>query len=589
MENHTINSAVPRGEHPRPDFRRANWMTLNGAWQFAFDDDDTGLLNNWHMPGTELERSITVPFAYQTELSGIGLSEYHPVVWYKRQFEIPGSAKGKRAFLCFGAVDYESDIFIDGECVFMHTGGYTPFTVEATRFCKNNSSITVAVRVADFNDPAQPRGKQYWKDVPDRCWYTPCTGIWQSVWLEFIDGARIETAAITPDIDNARAEIEIDLESCEPEMSAEIDVAFDGKRVAKIHAFVPEKRFTVTVNLAEPDHIDEVHYWWPHSPRLYDVSIKLLKDGVLCDEVNTYFGMRKVAIENGRFLLNNQPYYLKMVLDQGYWRQSGLTPPGDEAIVEDIKLTKEFGFNGARKHQKIEDPRYYYWADKLGLLVWGELPAAYRFGRFEIQALSRDLQEFIHRDRSHPSIVAWVPINESWGVRKIRDLAAHQSLARALYHLAKACDPSRPVISNDGWELVETDITAIHDYSPEGGGFNEKYGTLDENLYPMHRRLLAMNEGLSEDAAAVISEYGGIALKEHTVNGSWGYFRSAENIDELVERFAGLTRSIFAIRSVCGLCYTQLSDVYQEVNGLLDFDHKPKLPPERIAGILNER
>ena len=612
--------ALARSAYPRPDFRRNEWLSLNGAWQFAFGD------------GGAFTHEIIVPFAYQSPLSGItppggaaqpgampppdsaDSGERHSVVWYRREVELPRSFSGKRVFLCFGAVDYEARVYIDGMLVCAHTGGYTPFSVEVKK-----QRFTLTVRAEDKDDPAQPRGKQYWKDPTDRCWYTPCTGIWQSVWLECVGGAKIDDAAIIPDIDGCRADVEIELEDYKPGMSVEIDVSFEGRNIASVSANAPDKRFVTTINLAEPDYIDDLHLWWPHNPKLYDVSIKLLSDGIISDEVFTYFGMRKVSVEDGRFMLNNRPYYLKMILDQGYWRAGGMTAPSDDAYAEDIRLVKSFGFNGIRKHQKIEDPRFYYEADRLGIIVWGELPSAYRFGMFEISALSRDFQEFIRRDRSHPSVAAWVPLNESWGVRRIRDNAAQQSFARALYHLGKACDPTRPIISNDGWEQVETDIVTIHDYAFNGDRFAEKYTRLSQDLYPMSRRLFARgaetpagaaNCGTNPRAAAscvsascgaeaprcdsdaprpaaMMTEYGGIALREQTRDGRWGYNMYADDMDELIKRFEDLTRAIAAIPSFCGFCYTQLTDVYQEVNGLLDFDHKPKLPPERVAEILS--
>lgn len=524
---------------------------------------------------------IEVPFVYQSALSGIGTAAIHERVWYKRDCIIPDEYRSKRVFLHFGAVDYKAVVYINGFQVGTHVGGYTPFQIEITSYC-GEGSVTIAVEVEDQPDPAQPRGKQYWTDQPDRCWYTASTGIWQSVWLEAVDGTRILSAAITPDIDHEQALFAIETERFRPDQELEILVTYKGNPVSCIRSLLSDKRVNIWIPMQPPDYIDELHYWTPENPHLYDVTLRLYEGNRQTDEVQTYFGMRKIAVENGRIMLNNQPIYLKMVLDQGYWKNGELTAPTDEALEADVRLIKAMGFNGVRKHQKIEDPRFYYWADKLGLLVWGEMPSAYQYGRYEIAALTRDLQEFVGRDFNHPCIMAWVPLNESWGVRKMRDSCSQQNFGRSLYYLLKALDGSRLVCTNDGWESVTTDIVGIHDYAPNGASFSQKYGVLDASTYPMFRRLYAVGEN-PEGHAAIMTEFGGKALAAQTDDVNWGYNSQADSETELIDAFAEWTAAIRAVSSLCGYCYTQLSDVHQEVNGLLDHDHVPKVELSSIA------
>lgn len=570
---------VPRPEYPRPDFARELWMTLNGEWEFEFDERP--------QPGQDYSRKIMVPFVYQTKASGIGEEAAHNRIFYRKSFQVMPEFAGKRTFLHFGAVDYQTKVLLNGETLGEHTGGYTPFAFEITDVLKSEDNV-LEVWVTDMPDTAQPRGKQYWKEVPDRCWYTPTSGIWQSVWIEAVEGKAIESFQITPDIDNACIELELKAEECTGDTTVRAEIFYKGEKVQLAEFSLGARRRRLTISLLEADAIDEVHFWSPEHPNLYDIRLTLCMGGRIQDVVTGYFGMRRIACENGRILLNHYPYYLKMVLDQGYWEESGLTAPTDEALRRDVELCLEYGFNGARKHQKIEDPRYYYWCDRLGLLVWGEIPSGYEFCGDEIENITRDLQEFIKRDYNHPSVIAWVPLNESWGVRKMKVDQRQQHFGESLYYLLKSLDPMRLVSTNDGWENVTGDIAGIHDYAQEGDAIRKKYnsGRLEdlEGFYPGHRKLLAQGYHRG-DMALMITEYGGIALKKDAVEGAWGYAEAEATIDSLVERYRDVTEAIGEIKEICGFCYTQLTDVYQEVNGLLNFDHSVKVPSERIREI----
>lgn len=571
---------------PRPDFRRENWMDLSGMWEFAFDEDwkqgENGLSEKVY------PRKIEVPFAYQTPRSGIHIQEIHEVIWYKRSFIISNSMRGKRVFLNFAAVDYEAYVWLNGQLLGSHQGGYTPFSFEITQYLKEENEVVLKVK--DEVDTAQPRGKQYWTDSPDRCWYTPTSGIWQMVWIETVDQKPIDHVKIVPDIDTNSVLFGITVpEYCQGD-KVELTIFYKEKMVKEAMVSLDGKRTEVIIALKPEDSIDEIHHWSPEKPNLYDVQLTLLHNGEKLDRIETYFGMRKIAVDEGKLLLNNHPYYFKMILDQGYWEESGLTPPSMNALLHDVVMTKSYGYNGARKHQKIEDPRYYYLADVLGLVVWGEMPSGYEFCDDEIGNISRDFQEFIRRDGNHPCIVAWVPLNESWGVRKIVSNTRQQEFAKMLYHMAKAYDSQRLVSTNDGWENVEADIISIHDYSMFGeeilGKYTKEVLESPETLTAGNRRLFAFGEKARKGKQVImVTEYGGIAMEKDTSGSNWGYGKTENDANDVIRRYQDVTCAIMKIPGCYGFCYTQLTDVYQEVNGLMDMRHETKLDPAKIRQI----
>lgn len=576
---------IPRNEYPRPDFQRDCWESLNGRWEFTFDDDRCGEKLGYPEGKGAFSTEIVVPFSYHTPASGIGDTTLHDVVWYRRTFDLPEKMKEKRVFLHFGAVDYEAAVYLNGKLLGRHIGGYSPFCFDITDVVLAKDNL-LTVRALDTNDMSQPRGKQIWKDSPFACFYWPTTGIWQPVWLEATGEQRIQSIKMTPDIEQDLLNLELMVDGFVPENEVEIEVTYNGRTVKKLTSSLDHRLSEIAISLYSEWFEEEVHYWTPENPRLYQIRLRLLNAGQLVDEVQSYFGMRKISVRDGKIELNNKPYYLRMVLDQGYWAESGLTPPTDEAIRRDVELTKAYGFNGARKHQKIEDPRYYYWCDVLGLLVWGELPSGYQFTDSEICNLTRDMQTFIQRDYNHPCLMAWIPLNESWGVSKIWNDRRQQHLGESLYHLCKAMDPTRLVSTNDGWEMVTTDIAGVHDYAPTGEMIRKNLPAdkLDqlEVLMPQDRHLVA--EGYSvKGCPLMMTEYGGIALASQAENGAWGYAGAEKDVASLVRRYIDVTEAIENIPEICGFCYTQLTDVYQEVNGLLDCNHEIKVPIEDIA------
>ena len=589
-----MHKEIPRSEHPRPDFMRDTFLNLNGPWQFGFDDGDAGLWEGWQRPGFRLPLEITVPFAYQTKLSGIGpTDEIHPIIWYRRAFEVPAEMAGKRVLLHFGAVDYRCQVYVNGQMAGTHEGGYTPFYLDITHLLIDGEN-DLCLRVTDEPDFTRPRGKQYWDRGLMGCWYTPVSGIWQTVYLEAVGEYHLTQLHITPDIDRHLFTAEIALDHLPVEgMALRLDVSFGGKSCRSITATVSNRVSSVPVDLNVRGALDTVRLWSPEHPDLYDVEITLTKDGGVVDHVKTYFGMRKVEVKDGWVYLNNCPVYQRLVLDQGYWPDSNITPPSDEAIRQDIEYTKAFGYNGARKHQKLEDPRYYYWADRLGLLVWGEVPSPYDFTDETVKGVADTLARFIDRDFNHPCIITWVPLNESWGVRQIYTDARQQAAGRMLYHLTKALDGTRLCSTNDGWEQVETDICALHDYAAGGEVIEAHFA--DRETVETHtcdwRPAFARGHRPSGREAFMVTEYGGIAFQNIGVQGemggmeTWGYHDKVTDEAAFFERFKSVTDAIRAIPYCQGYCYTQLTDVMQEINGLLTPDRRPKVDVQRFASI----
>ncbi len=586
--------SVSRTQHPRPNFVRPWWQSLDGAWSFAYDDANEGLRARWYQEGHSLPMTIQVPFTYQSELSGIGDSAYHPILWYKRTFSVPEDQAGKRVLLRFGAVDYACRVYLNGEMVGSHEGGYTPFTIDITTWLREGDN-ELCLRVLDSRDAAQPRGKQYWEDGLMGCWYTPNSGIWQTVYLETLTGTGIENIFVTPDIDQYSAKVEVNLDKVPMgDLSLEYEVRFEGRLVRKVQSAVPYKRYEITLDMRDASRVDSVRLWSPDTPNLYDLIVRVKRGDKVLDEVATYFGMRKVSLANGHVLLNNTPVYQRLVLDQGYWPDGMLTPPDGDALKKDVELIKAFGFNGVRKHQKIEDPRFYYWCDRVGLLCWGELPSAYEFCRDEIYNFTTTMMDFIKRDYNHPSIITWVPLNESWGVREIYNHEQQQRLSNTLFQLSKAMDGTRLVSGNDGWEQTHTDIVAIHDYAPWGEDIARNFADREtvEKTFASWRMSYAKDyepEHGAYEEPFLVTEYGGIAMTIKGAQGqmenmeTWGYHDKVESEEAFFERYRSVTDAIRAIPYCRGYCYTQLTDVMQEINGLLLPDRTPKVAPEKFA------
>ncbi len=584
-----MTKQIPRSEHPRPDKYRESWLCLNGEWDFAFDESGIGEAEKWQ-GRTTLDTKITVPFVYQCELSGLNDKRHSDYIWYHRTVTVPAEFEGKRVLLHFGAADYITKVWLDGQYLGSHEGGYTPFEFDITNHvkCDGKKKHHLSVMCEDRLDTEQPRGKQSFRPENFACWYAPMSGIWQSVWLEAVGINYIKEVRITPDVDHASVKFEINANNVPEGMKAKVEVSYKGAPVVDGTVSFCHRRAEVTLSLGHDETIEGFHYWFPATPNLYDVNVSLVKDDVVEDSLVTYFGMRKLEIIGDRIFLNYREIYQRLILDQGYWKDGLLTAPTDDALKLDIELTRKLGFNGARKHQKFEDPRYLYWADKLGLLVWGELPSAYWFNDAEKRNMLRDLSEAIARDYNHPALIAWVPLNESWGVYAIKENKEMQQLNDMLYHVVHSLDGTRFVSGNDGWEQAETDIVTAHDYTAYNKDLrHEDYE--DAEIFglgcPNKSRTVTADNYDNTGKPCLLTEYGGIAFSKDSGNGNWGYNGAVNDEEVFLARYDDITTAFKSLPYIRGYCYTQLTDVFQEVNGLLDMDRNPKVSVDKIRAI----
>jgi hypothetical protein len=579
----------PPAEHdyPRPLLRRRDkWLRLDGPWEFAIETHP-----RWRSPDEiELDRMIEVPFAPETPRSGIGRTGLFGACWYRRRIELGPIAPEERVLLHFNAVDYEASVWIDGVLATEHEGGYTPFWCDITDLVGLDGHCEIVVRALDDPaDLAKPRGKQDWRPQSHSIWYPRTTGIWQTVWCERVPATSISEVQWSTNLERWEVGLHARLtgiiaRGLRLRLRLRVGTTLLTEDVYSVGAGEVHRQ----VALSDPgiDDFRNELLWSPESPTLIDAELALLDpEGRVVDEVESYTALRSFVVEGNRFLLNGRPYPLRMVLDQGYWPDTGMTPPDEHALRRDVELTRAMGFNGARKHQKIEDPRYLYWADRLGLLVWEEMPSAYRFTSRSVERLMRQWLEVLRRDLSHPCIVAWVPFNESWGVPNLPDSTAEQNYVRALYHATKTIDPVRPVVGNDGWEAVVTDIIGIHDYDGDPDRIARRYASREllPRLLEHERpggRALVIGLGPSPAHPLVLSEFGGISCSDDPK--AWGY-SVCPDVRAFEAAYFELLATVRSLEVFSGFCYTQLTDTYQEANGLLYGDRTPKFPLEHIA------
>jgi beta-galactosidase/beta-glucuronidase len=582
---------IPRPEYPRPQFVRDEWINLNGEWEFAFDDSNKGVEAGWH-EGATLSDRILVPFPYQSALSGINDKGVHEVVWYARDLEIAELGE-KDLLLHFGAVDYRSTVWVNGHEVGHNRGGHVPFWFDIAPYLKVGKN-RVVLRVEDTQDPNQPRGKQSTTGLPHGIDYYCTTGIWQTVWLEPVSPIRIQEIDITPLLEESALELSIYLHAPSTGWDISIEVLDDGKVISKADVKTPYATLRTRVK------VPNAKLWTPDTPHLYGLRITLLKNGREIDRVDSYAGMRSVTINDSRILLNGKPLFLAMVLDQGYWPESYMAAPSDDALRMDVEWTKRFGFNGARKHQKIEDPRWLYWCDRLGLLAWGEMPNARAWSPEAEELLLAEWERAVRRDINHPSVITWVPANESMGFPGLeQDHPGQYAFLERVVRLTRRLDPTRPVIDNDGWEHTDiTDICAIHDYTPTAEALLKRYkeklsgGDLPATVWYKDKPLFVLGSKY-RGQPVLLTEVGGFlmdpGLPKEKRDKLYNFYDSFTTHEELFEKYRDLMDGLSQLKFLSGFCYTQLTDIEQEINGLLTYDRKPKIDPERIAAIHRER
>jgi beta-galactosidase/beta-glucuronidase len=580
---------IPRPEYPRPQFVRADWLNLNGEWEFAFDDKNRGRELGWHF-GLPLEKRIVVPFPYQSEQSGINDKSIHEYVWYARTFEIPPEWRGQNVLLHFGAVDYRTTVWINSKEVGHNQGGHVPFQFNIAPYLTHGTNH-LTLRVEDRQNPRQPRGKQSTTGRPHDIDYYCTTGIWQTVWLEPVPPIRIEDIKINSSARESTVEIDVLLHAPAAHWRLEAEALDRGAVVARTE--VETRAAAAQLRLTIP----EAKLWSPASPHLYDLKLRLFEDDRLLDEVASYAGLRDVELREGRFWLNGEPLYLAMVLDQGYWPESYLAAPSDAHLRADVEWVKRFGFNGVRKHQKIEDPRWLYWCDRLGLLVWEEMPNAREWSSMAEERLAAEWKRAVRRDYNHPCIISWVPVNESMGFPKLKQSHPGQyAFIERMVAMTRELDSRRPVIDNDGWEHTDiTDICAIHDYTPTAALLRQRYqeavggGALPAHVWIGHKPLFVLGSRY-RGQPIILSEVGGFLMIPSEVAPEqrdllYRFYGSVHTVEELLTKYRDLMEGIAALPFVAGFCYTQLTDIEQEINGLLTYDRKPKLAPEQIAEI----
>lgn len=645
---HPLRATAQDGTYPRPQLLRRHWADLCGDWAFAQDHQDVGRDAGWWTgtasDGTDpFDRTIRVPFPPESEASGIADRGHCRVVWYRRRLTAADldaaglDVQGDRVLLHLGAVDHEADVWLDGHHLGRHVGGQTPFSFDITPVLRRSAGhpgggadvvgaegLVLVVRAEDDpDDVVQPRGKQDWRPEPHVIWYDRTTGIWQPVWLEAVPSVHLSELAWEADVADGSVLLSARL-SAPPRatttLAVSLHVGEDLLAEQQVRVLGRDVRMRVDLPRQANGQQYEELLWSPERPTLVDAEVVLhvADDGLtgtgglaeleadvsalthhdgphITDVVASYLGLRSVAVAHGHFLLNDRPYYLRSVLEQGFWPESHLTPPSADALRAEVQLIKDLGFNSARIHQKAEDPRLLFWADTLGLTLWGETANAYAYSPRAVELLTAEWLELVRRDRSHPSIVTWVPLNESWGVQHGSHDAAQQHYGLGLVHLTKAVDPTRPVVSNDGWEHTDSDIWSVHDYAERGEELRQRYGTpeavqrLLDGIGPAGRRMRLHDAADVADRGqpVMLTEFGGVSYAGGRED-AWGYSTATDD-DDFAARVGDLLDAVRDCAPITGFCWTQLTDTGQETNGLLHADRRPKLPVEVLRRLVTGR
>ena len=574
---------IPRPEHPNPQCERKDWLNLNGVWEFAVDSAGNGLEGGWHT-GRRFPERILVPFPPEGRLSGIGNTDFLGGVWYRRRFRVPRGWAGRRVLLHIGAADFDARVWVNGTLVGRHLGGYAPIRLDITEALKPGGNELVVYCRDDSRAGSQPSGKQSPRLHSFGCMYTRVTGIWQTVWLEAVSAAHITHFTVVASARDGRAVVTVELARLLASGTVRAEASFAGSVVGSAQASAEGTKAVLCLDIAEP------RPWGPGSPNLYDLTLRLTQGGQVLDEVRSYFGLRDVDIDGPRILLNGRVTFLRLLLDQGYYPGGIYTAESEEVLKRDIELAQSMGFTGARLHQKVFEPRFLYWADRLGYLLCGEMGDwGLDFGDTEgRENFAAEWLQVLRRDINHPAIIIWTPFNET-----TRGLAAKARLAALqehIYRLTKAVDPTRPVIDTSGYVHVATDIYDIHNYTQDPEKFAALFERFGETGAPEDAwRNVAEHNLPYGGQPYFVSEFGGSWWVEGKVAGNaWGYGERPKTKAELLARFRALTEVLLRNPRIAGFCYTQLTDIEQETNGLLTFDRKYKLDPKKVRTIVSQ-
>lgn len=568
--------SIPRPEHPRPQFHRERWLNLNGPWTCHIDNSLSGKERGL-VASRGFEQTITVPFCPESRLSGVAHTDFIEAIWYHRTITVPGSWAGARTLLHFGGVDWCAEVYIDGHSAGTHYGGSSPFTLDITAFVKPGATHHVVVHVRDnTRSGLQPIGKQCTQYQSCGCSYTRTTGIWQTVWLEAVGAQSLESVHIVGDLAGARFVITPHLRSCAPGLSLRVRATLDGVECAAARQCAAQG-VPLVLNIANP------RAWSPQSPTLYELELVLLDHtGSEVDRVNSYGGLRDICIDGDRILLNGAPVYLRLVLDQGFYPEGIWTAPADRDLQRDIELSMAAGFNGARLHQKAFEERFHYWADRMGYLTWAESPS-WGFDITNPSAARNFLTEWsslVARDRNHPSVIAWTPLNETAFPTDTRE---HNRVVREAALITRQLDPTRPVNDASGWHHQDTDLWTVHDYTQDPAVLRER---LERKPDGTVMRNFPEREVEYAGQPYLVDEFGGVKWiaegRSPNAANSWGYGDAPRDLEELYVRLKGQVAALRSLEHIRGFCYTQLTDVEQEQNGIYNYDRSPKFDMARI-------
>ncbi|MDX1933425.1 MAG: hypothetical protein SFU56_12520 [Capsulimonadales bacterium] len=587
---------VPRSEYPRPQFVRSDWLCLNGSWQFEADPGDSGLERG--LRERDLAETIVVPFCPESALSGVHRTDFLNAVWYRRTVRLPDEWTGRRVLLHFQASDYETTVWVNGREAVRHRGGFTPFTTEITGSIEGDRTVTVVVRARDRHGIPKPQGKQSDRFAPHGCHYTRTTGLWQTVWMEPVPEIAFRRPRITPDVGNRRFEIVTPLDAGGPGANRTgytVRVTLrEGDEVLAVAETPTDRDLSPRLSLPVPE--DRVRFWSPSDPHLYDLTLELLgPEGAVVDRATSYAGLRSVTIDGKAIKINGETIFQRLVLDQGYWPESVMTAPSDDELRRDIERSLAVGFNGARLHQKVFEERFLYWADRLGYLLWGE------FGDWGCNGYGPSAEpqqpnagyitqwlEALERDYNHPSIIGWCPLNETWQHLTDR-MTALDDVTRGMWLATVATDPTRPVLDASGYShrIPEVTLYDSHDYDQNPVTFRDRHASLiDGKPFINGADGRPVSVGY-RGQPYFVSEFGGIWWNPAAFDNreSWGYGERVRNIEEFYARFQGLCDVLLDHPDMFGYCYTQLTDIYPEENGLYTFDRQPKFDADRLRAI----
>ena len=577
---------LPRPEYPRPQFERADWINLNGTWTYTFDFGHSGLAQGY-AASKGFDGRITVPFCPESELSGVVYTDFITCMWYQRKVDIPAAWAGKKVLIHFGAVDFNCALYVDGQLAGRHWGGTVSFEIDITRLVSAGHSANLVLLVEDdVRSGIQPGGKQSARFASWGCRYTRTTGIWQTVWMEAVAPCGLKSVYVKPDLDASRFVVEPQFFGLARGQKLRITLG-DGsaKPVCVVTAAASDAAPVIL-----PVPAKKLRTWSPGDPFLYDLCFEVLDGaGAVIDKVSSYAGMRKIHIEGNRIYLNNKPLFLRMVLDQGFYPDGIWTAPSDEALRADIERSMAVGFNAARLHQKVFEERFHYWADKLGYLTWGESSSWGANSNDERSARNfiSEWEEIVVRDRNHPSIIAWTPFNESWDRNKdVEGARCHDRMVSDVYRITHALD-YRPVNDCSGGYHVVTDIWSYHNYEQDAAKLLEQQTLKGDGTVPTFD---VTRECPYSGQPYILDEYGGIRwVIEQYSEKTWGYGKAPENMEEVYTRLAALTDAIRSLDYISGFCYTQLTDVEQEQNGIYTYDRREKFDAARLKEILSQR